>query len=120
MAYVGEGGLTDIKRRLIRMAGSVTLPANGLVDITFDPPVKRPDDAVPVVIATAIDDPGSPVIVQTVEKFQNAQGEWTGARLQAARMVALPETILNVGQLSGFIVAQQSGLEGVQVDWVAI
>lgn len=120
MAYMGEGGLADIRKRLVWQKGQATLNASGLATITFDPPLASE----PRIVAQAINGAGDPVFLETESKTQSG-GVWVSAVIRGYRIQPLPTLsgILLVSglvsALTGFRVAQAVSLNGVKVDWLA-
>lgn len=120
MAYIGEGGLADIRKRLIWQKGQTTLNTAGLGTITFDPPLETE----PRVVAQAVNSAGDPVFCETESKTMTG-AVWTSAVIRGYRIQPLPTigplALLGgvISSLTGFRVAQAVGMNGVKVDWVA-
>ena len=123
MEYVGEGGIADIRNRLFKRRGRVTLGANGSTVIPFDPAIILPRE--PYVSLTArIGAGGKPVAVNVVDGTftTDGTGAYTGVTIQGARTQDLPGglTALNITvSLSGRKVTETGSLSGVNVDWMA-
>lgn len=119
MEYPGEGGFADIKTRVFKRTGQVTLDANGEATISFDPPVILGRD--PYVNLTArISSGQNPVETNLIDGTftTNGDGNYTGVSIQGARLRPLPNPLTLLSQLLGFQVWQKTDASGVKVDWM--
>lgn len=123
--YVGEGGLPDIRNRTLKRGGRVTLDADGVASVVFDPPIimgRKPY----VVLTPHVQTNSSGLIaanVVTGSYTQDAEGRYTGCSIAAARITkSLPTglTALNIAvTLNGQKLTDKNDVTGEVVDWLA-
>lgn len=118
MEYLGEGGLNDIRSRIFKRAGQVTLDSNGEAVIAFGNTVIL--DREPYVNLTARIGAGEmPVIANIIDgTFTTDANGYTGVTIRGARLRELPATIPLVSALAQFRVWDESDASGVKIDWM--
>lgn len=121
--YVGEGGLNDIRDRIFKRRGSVTLNSTGDATIVFDPPIIM-DRAPYVELQPWIALGANPVVANPVvgTLTTNASGAYTGVSIKGARTQDLPTGLTSVNvsaSLAGRKVTENATVNGVRVDWLA-
>lgn len=119
MAYTGEGGIQDIRSRIYRERGSVTLDASGDATITFVNPV--PASLSPLIHLTpSVASGASPIIANPVSGSwtTDGNGDYTGVSIHAERAQDLPAVIVLLSDLNGRRVTESASLTGTQVDWM--
>lgn len=119
MEYIGEGSLNDIRSRIFKRRGTVTLGSNGQATIAFDPPIKS--DREPYVqLQPWVASGGNPIIANPVQGTltTSAPGVYTGVTIKAERTQDMPASIISVTVLAGRRVTETSSLNGARVDWI--
>lgn len=120
MDYVGEGGLNDIRSRIFKRTGQVSLNSSGEAVIDFGSPIILARQ--PYVNLTAeIGASEAPVIVNIIDGTftTNGDGNYTGVTIKGARMRGLPNPLTLLSALVGFETWTGSAASGTKVDWMA-
>lgn len=135
MEYEGEGGIQDIRNRIYKRRGQVTLNAQGTATIAFDPPIileRQPFILLEAATATNTDLAIANRVPGTFTT--NASGAYTGVTIRGARVVGKLPTLTAVSgiltsvitgvnaivsALSGFTLVRTDQATGVAVDWMA-
>lgn len=115
-AYTGEGGLKDIRNRLPREYGEVLLDASGVATITFANPAPATGQRF-IQLTPWIESDDAPVIANPIEWISSGS-DYTGVIIKGQRIRSLPNTILNLGALQGFLAVTPDTTAGVGVDWM--
>lgn len=119
--YVGEGGFADIRSKVRKRAGRVTLASDGVALIVFDPPIimaERPR----IVLTPHVTAESSGLVaanVVTGSYTQDANERWTGCTIVAARITNKLPTVTVAINLSGATITDKNGVGGEVVDWIA-
>lgn len=116
MAYLGEGGIQDIRNRIFRERGTVTLDSNGNATVTFSNPV--PSSSVQYVTLQPWITAGSAPIVANVTGWTTSGSNTTGFTIEASRLRSLPNPLTLLTQLIGFNIFTGTGASGARVDWM--
>lgn len=135
MDYLGEGGLPDIRDRLPKRRGSVTLDASGNGTIQFLPPILLARDPF-IQLTPSINSGEDPVIANRIRGsfVKNSAGAYVSVQIKGGRMRGnLPQIFAVSGLLTAVItgvnniVTALTGLTlinygtatGVVIDWQA-
>lgn len=135
MEYISEGGIQDIRNRVYKRRGVVTLNAQGTATIAFDPPIiSSREPFIQVTPATATNTDIAIVNMVPSTFTTNASGAYTGVTIRGARVVGKLPTINAVSgllgavitgvnnivtALSGFQLIRTDQATGVAVYWMA-
>jgi len=116
MAYLGEGGIQDMRRRIYRERGSVTLDGNGKASVTLANPV--PSDAAYFIHLTPWIEAGQSPVIANVSGWVAVGLNTTGFKIEAARFRALPSPLTLLSSLVGYAPWRGIDASGVRVDWM--
>lgn len=116
MTYIGEGGLQDIRRRIYRERGTVTLDANGKATIALSNPV--PSGTEFFVHLTPWVSPNAEKVVANVTGWTTSGGNLTGFTIEGDRLRSLPNPLLLLSSLVGFRPWSNTDAAGARVDWM--
>ena len=116
MSYLGEGGLRDIRKRVYRERGSVTLGSDGRGAVTFLNPIAATEDS-HIQLTAWVTSGEDPVVVNPLSWVESG-GLRTGVLVEAARLRELPLVLTLLSALIGFRVWQNTTASGVKVDWM--
>lgn len=116
MAYQGEGGIADIRRRIYRERGTVTLNANGQATVTLANAV--PSASTYFIHLTPWISPGTEPVIANVSGWTTSGSNTTGFTIEASRMRGLPNPLALLSELVGFRPWLGTNANGVRVDWM--
>lgn len=142
MPYNGEDGINDLRARVPKRRGQVSLGAAGTATITFTPPIEMtwaPSREPFMQLTPRIGSSDNPVICNVVDGTftTNAQGAFTGVTIKGGRMAAALPTLTPlsgaltlitqvitgvnaiVTALTGFKLIDPALVSGVKIDWQA-
>jgi len=116
MAYVGEGGIQDIRTRIYRERGTTTLNGSGAATVTLDNPV--PSGSTYFVHLTPWITAGDNPVLANVTGWTTSGGNITGFTIDGVRFRALPSPLTLLTQLLGFKTWALADATGARVDWM--
>jgi len=116
MTYTGEGGLQDIRRRIYRERGTVTLDANGKATITLANPVAVTDTF--FIHLTPWVNPNEAKIIANVTGWVTSGSNKIGFTIECDRLRSLPNPLTLITALVGFQPWLSTGAASARVDWM--